>query len=792
MNKGVDIHSDRAHKARYAHHLSSRSLHMGAWGVMLFLIALGVFDLVYGVNLAYLLFIPAIWIGMSLLWYNNELKNLKPTVGQDLSDILDWKVLAKLHSVDPTAADLWTAIKDHSQTYFFLARYGIPPLADNLDQTNIDIGTVWQQAIEYQKVNGFDELNAACLFVSLFKNTPNAQDTLTAQKLEMSEIEAGIAWVSHIEQVIKQYKTHRKTGGIARDWAVGFTPLLNQIGHNISRQIEISGMVNRPIPSHKVVVDQMLQVLSQADRTNIALVGEVGTGKTTAVYALAEQLLSGVSTELKYHQIFSLNAATLLSSAHHPGQMEELIFRIANEAHHARNIIIFLDEAQVFLQEGTGAVDLSNLLQNLIQSTGVRFIFAMSPHEWQRLQQENAALAGLINYQLLQPTDQSETIQILEDESLLIEAKHQVVITYPAIKEAYRLAEHYITGEAFPGKAVKLMEQAAVKAGKNNPVTAQTLQQTIESAKGVKIQTATQAESSQLLNLEDELHKQMINQKYAVKAVADALRRARAGTHSPDRPIGAFLFLGPTGVGKTQLAKALASTYFGDVNSIVRVDMNEYINPGDINRLLAAKSPSASGMTFLEHIRRTPFSVVLLDEIEKADPDIINVFLQLLDEGTISDTDGQAASFKDAIIIATSNAGADKIREYISAGRDQAEFQPEFIEGIMQAGYFKPELLNRFDEILVFRPLNEDELLQVVDLMIADVNKTLDQKKVKVEVDEEAKKWLVANGNDPRLGARPMRRAVEQYVENIVAKRILEGSAAAGATIKITVADFTS
>jgi ATP-dependent Clp protease ATP-binding subunit ClpC len=306
----------------------------------------------------------------------------------------------------------------------------------------------------------------------------------------------------------------------------------------------------------------------------------------------------------------------------------------------------------------------------------------------------------------------------------------------------------------------------------------------IESTRGVKVQEATQDESQKLLNLEEELHKQMINQEYAVKSVANALRRARAGTRNQNRPIGAFLFLGPTGVGKTQLAKALADVYFGSSNNIVRVDMNEYVNSDDIKRLLAPES--GTGNTFLGKIRSAPFSVVLLDEIEKAHQDIINAFLQLLDEGTISDTSGRQASFKDAIIIATSNAGADKIREYISSGREQADFQQEFIDGIISSGSFKPELINRFDELLVFRPLKENELVQVLDIMLADVNKQLEQKRVRVELDQNAKLWLVKKGNDPRLGARPMRRMVQRYVEDVVAKQVLQGSAHPGSVITIT------
>jgi ATP-dependent Clp protease ATP-binding subunit ClpC len=372
----------------------------------------------------------------------------------------------------------------------------------------------------------------------------------------------------------------------------------------------------------------------------------------------------------------------------------------------------------------------------------------------------------------------------MEDQTLVIENRHKVLLTYQALREAYHLADHYISEEAFPGKALKVLEDAAVAAGANNIVTPQIVQKTMEQAKGIKIQTATAEEGEKLLNLEDEIHAQMINQERAVRAVSNALRRARAGVRNKDRPIGTFLFLGPTGVGKTQLAKALASVYFGGKDQIVRMDMNEYVQSSDVNKMLDASGVLMSG------IRQQPFSVVLLDEIEKAHPDVVNAFLQLLDEGRMSDTEGRVVSFRDAIIIATSNAGADRIREYVTTGQQVVDFEERFLDELVEMNLFRPEFLNRFDEMVIFRPLNESELLQVVTLMIAEVNKTLAQQKISVALDEEAKMWLVKRGNDPRLGARPMRRMVQRYVEDIVANRVLSANASPGSVINIAIADF--
>ncbi|HEY6736809.1 MAG TPA: AAA family ATPase, partial [Candidatus Saccharimonadia bacterium] len=286
-----------------------------------------------------------------------------------------------------------------------------------------------------------------------------------------------------------------------------------------------------------------------------------------------------------------------------------------------------------------------------------------------------------------------------------------------------------------------------------------------------------------LLGLEAKIHERMINQTRAVGVVANALRRARAGVANPKRPIGSFLFLGPTGVGKTELARSLAAVYFGNEANIIRLDMSEYQQVADVDRLLEDASANPQG--FLPSIRMTPFSVVLFDEIEKAHPNVLNLFLQLLDEGSLTDLANHPASFKDAIIIATSNAGADEIRQRIENGEELESFEQQFIDDLISSGQFRPELLNRFDEIVLFRPLKPEELVQVVQIMVEEVNRTLAPQQITVELTPDALQTLVEQGYDPRLGARPMRRMVTRRVEDAVAGQILRGEAQPGDTITL-------
>jgi ATP-dependent Clp protease ATP-binding subunit ClpA len=266
--------------------------------------------------------------------------------------------------------------------------------------------------------------------------------------------------------------------------------------------------------------------------------------------------------------------------------------------------------------------------------------------------------------------------------------------------------------------------------------------------------------------------------------VSDALRRARAGVRNQNRPIGTFLFLGPTGVGKTELAKALADVYFGGEGRMIRLDMNEFVRNDDVLRLIADGADDPSSLT--AQAMKQPFSVVLLDEIEKAHPTVLSTLLQLLDEGILRDIKNREISFRDTIVIATSNAGADRIREYIERGYKLEQFEQQFIDELINSNQFRPEFLNRFDEIVTFQPLGKSELLQVVDLILAGVNKTMATQKISVNVSQDAKLFLVEKGYDPRLGARPMRRVVQRAVENTVAKQMLGGSVAPGSTIEIS------
>ncbi|MGB4420475.1 MAG: AAA family ATPase, partial [Candidatus Saccharimonadales bacterium] len=526
---------------------------------------------------------------------------------------------------------------------------------------------------------------------------------------------------------------------------------------------------------------------------NAVIVGPLGVGKTEIVTAFASKLIDGdskISNDLKFRQVFILDAGSLIAAAPDRGGLENLVPRILSEAYSAKNIIVCLDNAQLFFEDGIGSVDISNILIPILNAGNLRMILTMDDQQYLKISQRNPEIIKSLNKVVVEAASKDETISVMQDKAIMIEFQNQVTFMYQAIQEAYRLGERYVYDLAMPGRALKILESSA-HYSENGLVTAESVRRSLEKTMDIKVSTVRSVdEKEKLLKLEDLIHERMINQSRAVEVVSDAIRRARTGVRNQDKPIGTFLFLGPTGVGKTELAKSLAAVYFNGEDNIIRLDMNEYVQSSDVKRLITDGAKNSNSLT--ASIMKKPFSVILLDEIEKAHPDVLSTLLQMLDEGVMRDEKNREVSFKDAIIIATSNAGSDRIREYIERGYDISQFEDKFVDELINSNQFKPEFLNRFDEIVVFRPLDKSELMQVVDLILTEVNRTLSLQKISVAVDTEAKKYLVEAGYDPRLGARPMKRVVQRAVESLIAKMMLSGEAESGQVIRLKLEDIKS
>lgn len=758
------------------------------WAITVVLVGGGATAVVLGHHWGWSLLGGSLLTAMLALWWKRDLSAV-PVAGRELSDRLDVEVLRRLSPREAaySPASFWQAIRSHWQAVFFTNHLLLPAdtIASLLTKDPATLPTILSTAAQLADATHCEAIEIGHLTAALILTNPDILGLLTATKLGVSDVAAVMGWLGHDLETIR--RPRQSFGGIGRDWASGFTPRLDRFGHNLSLSIERSNAHFGSLVDSPGVL--AIKAAFSQGAAAIALIGPDGIGKTSHAYALAQNLLAETTDrKLEHKQIVALSPTTIISAAQRPGELEFIVTSLLNEAAHAGNIILFMDDAQLFFTNAPGAFNATQILLPAIQSRRVQFVLAMSPNDYQQLKSTNLAFAGLLMPVVLQEPPEAAVLQTLTDNATTFEIRHKVLITYAAIKEAYRLSGRYDNDAAYPGRAIRLLERSLAH-GDNGVITPESVQRAIEQTTGVKAGAAAPIEADALLHLEDSIHQRMINQTRAVSVVANALRRARAGVASPNRPLGSFLFLGPTGVGKTELAKSIAATYFHDEANMIRLDMSEYQQQSDVARLLSTGAGETSSLIL--RIREKPFSVVLLDEIEKAHPNILNLLLQLLDEGQLTDVSGRVASFKDAIVIATSNAGADAIRQRIEQGQQLEEFEREFIDQLINSGAFKPELLNRFDEIVLFRPLNETELAQVVRLMLAGINKTLAAQNITVELTDAAVSKIVAVGNDPRLGARPMRRALQRAVEDTVAQKILRGEAHPGDHIRLDAPDLT-
>ncbi len=714
-----------------------------------------------------------------LLWHQYDLKTLPSKVPPaGLDDIIEPTLLASLKTPF-TPRKAWDAAIARNEGKFLLNHLLLPApaITDQISTAETDMPAVWEQALALVDNTRPPELHAGVLAAAIILTSPAGQAYLTQNKLRPEDVVEVLDWVERRLTYMRAPKP--SYGGIGRDWATGFTPTLERFGSNMSKTIEYHGGFAHYY-SHSDLLDGIINNLERG--SGVALVGPDGSGKTTLVYGLAERLLQGKDPKLQYYQVVSLNASMILSQ--NASQLEGLMLQLFGEAVAADNIILFLDDAQLFFSQGVGSFDMSQILLPILKNRRVKLIAAFTAADWQQLQTQRPALATSMTSITLVPPEKDAIYQIMEDTAMVQESHNHVLVGIEAIKEAYRLSGQYMQERAYPGKAVNLIEQA-IPYATQQIITAEAVQLAVEKTKGVKVSVAAAPEAEMLLNLEDRIHQRMINQKRAVNVVASALRRGRAGVSNPNRPVGSFLFLGPTGVGKTELARSLASVYFGDERQMIRLDMSEYQTD---QRFLSGGNQTEHSL--LQAIRQQPFSVVLLDEIEKANPSILNLLLQMLDEGQLTDTNGNPASFRSSIIIATSNAGAPDIMARVRETGSLDDFERPLINKLISEGMFKPELINRFDEVVMFRPLNEEEMSQVAQIMLAGVNKTLEVQQLKVQLTPQALREVVHRGYDPEFGARPMRRIIQKTVENAIAVKILRGEVQPGSVITLDVADL--
>lgn len=635
------------------------------------------------------------------------------------------------------------------------------------------------------------------------------------------------------------------------------TPMLNQYGRNLTnfaREGKLDPVIGRESENKRI-----LEILCRRSKNNPCLIGEPGVGKTAVIEGLAQMIVEGrVPDILKDKSIVALDLTAMIAGAKYRGEFEDRLKKVMDEIINSQDVIIFIDEIHTIVGAGgaEGAIDASNILKPALARGEIKCIGATTIDEYRKYIEKDSALERRFQPVMIEEPSREATLEILKGLREKYEIHHMVKIEDEALEAAVELSDRYISDRFMPDKAIDLIDEASAKVRIDNMISSPEigdLQKSLEEiskdkevaiksqsferaahlideerdlknklsvlkanydsrefsnvvnreqvAKVVStwakipLEKLTEEESERLLKLEAVLQERVIGQKDAVTTVSKAVRRARVGLKDPNRPIGTFIFCGPTGVGKTELSNTLAEVMFGDRKNLIRIDMSEYMEKNSVSRLIGAPPGYIGyeeGGQLTEAVRRSPYSVILLDEIEKAHPDVFNILLQIMEDGKLTDSKGRSVNFKNTIIIMTSNVGAHEIKKQSTVGFlnqniiEDSEYE-NMKKNIMQEvkNKFKPEFLNRVDDVIVFRKLMNKDILKIVNLMLNNTINKLKERKITINLNDESKKFLVNKGVDINYGARPLRRIIAKELEDKLSEEMLKGYIKGGDNLEV-------
>jgi ATP-dependent Clp protease ATP-binding subunit ClpC len=562
-------------------------------------------------------------------------------------------------------------------------------------------------------------------------------------------------------------------GGVGLSWTSGFTPLVDRFS-----RFPAGNLWDRFTVGREEYIEQLITTLARQRQSNVLMVGQPGTGRLGIVQAMARRVRTNrAHPHLDGQRVVYIHIGELLAQGSSTAGQTAAISQVLREMERAGNIIAVLDGLSSILGEGgEQRINLTEVLLPFFSSLAVRVVVLLNSEEYHLRLRDNEELAHFFEVIQVEGASEETTLQVLALATPYLEKTTGLYIPYATVRGLVEGTSGILPNIPLPERAFDMLEEAIVVAQKRHvaEVTLEMVNALISQKVGVPVGQLGQSERDYLLNLESTMHQRVVNQRRAVAAVARAMIRARTGVRDTKRPVGAFLFLGPTGVGKTETAKALAAAYFGSDESMLRLDMSEFQSADGLATLIGSSEQPVGRLT--SAIADRPFGVVLLDEFEKAHRDIQQLFLQVFDEGHLTGANGQKVSFEHAIIIATSNAGAEFIRESLNQGALPADFDRQLREHILQTNIFRPELLNRFDGVITFTPLSPEHIKEIAVLMLKKLNKRLDaQHGVTVSITDDLLAFLVEIGYSPDFGARPMNRALQDTVEYAVARLVLQG-----------------
>jgi len=656
-----------------------------------------------------------------------------------------------------------------------------------------------QEALQVCLKRNHNIIGVEEIFTALAKTDEFFKKVLVDFDLKPEDVENLTLWLDSAKDLSERFRKYwtyenlLRQGSLGKNFASGYTITLDKYSYDWTKAV--AGWRYREIIGHKKEIEQTEVILAKSKLANVLIVGDTGTGRKSLIEAIAQKCFLGNSLpELNNKRVVELDPVLLAARIVDSEKLEAVLDQIFSEVVAAGNVILVIDDFENYVglqgKEKAGTFDMSGIISKYLPIPQFQFVAVASYEGLHKNIEREPAILEMFDKVEVSEVTELEAINILQSAALELEYKYKILVLYPSIREIVNLTARYMPSLAFPKKALDVLDQVVVyiQKLKEKVVLPHHVAELISKKTDIPVGKIESKEKEVLLNLEKLIHDRIINQQEAVNQISIAMRRARAGIASKTRPMGTFLFLGPTGVGKTETAKALAQIYFGSEKKIIRLDMSEFQAISDIQRLIGAVSPVEVQGLLTTPVRESPFSLVLLDEIEKAHPNILNLFLQVLDEGQITDGYGRKTVFTNTIIIATSNAAADLIFKEVDSGQ-QIE-KDKLLNAIFDRNIFRPEFVNRFDATVIFHPLTKDNLMQIAQLSLRSLQKGLKEKDIEFIITEDLKEKIVELSYKPEFGAREMRRVIQDKVENAIATALLSDKIKKGDRFQINPEGF--
>ena len=641
------------------------------------------------------------------------------------------------------------------------------------------------QKKNHSRIEIGDALSALAKTNSIFKRI------LINNKLKKEDIENLSYWLENIEEKAKKRKRFweqenlAKRGTLAKEWTAGYTITLDRYSNDLTESLRKKDL---EFIGHEEETKMMERILAREEINNVLLIGEPGTGKQSMIYALTKKSLVGQSLAgVNYKRVVELDMPALLAQLESLEEVEATLDKIFQEVVKAGNIILVINEFHNYIGQALrlGIVDISGIIIPYLRFPQFQVVAVTTYEGLHRFIERKSTILSLFGKVEVAGISQRDALVLLSYLTFILERKHKIFISYPALSQIISLTDRYFPALHFPEKAIDILDEVVVYVvgfTKDKIVLPKHVAKIITEKTEIPVGEIEAKEKEILLNLESLIHQRIINQDEAVKEVSTALRRARSEITVRKGPMGCFLFLGPTGVGKTETSKALAENYFGSEKQMIRLDMSEFQDIRDVPRLIG--SPKETGL-LTTPVRENPFSLILLDEIEKANPNILNLFLQVFDEGHLTDGLGRKVDFKNTIIIATSNAGYKVILKALKQKGGWKGIKKNLLDHLFEHRIFRPEFINRFDAVVVFKPLTKENLFDIAELMLGQLKKNLGEKGIEFIITKALKEKIVELGYNPVFGAREMRRVIQDKVENVLASALLSGELKRGNRVEV-------